>query len=64
MKNAFEALLINVANLFKIKSLLTMLVIGTISYLVAKQIEVPSEYAAFGGSIMTYFYTKIKDKTD
>lgn len=58
MKKAFETLLINIANLFKVKSIITLMIISTISILVIKNIEIPSEYAAFAGSIVTYFFTK------
>lgn len=61
MKKAFETLLINIANLFKVKSIITLMIISTISILVIKNIEIPSEYAAFAGSIVTYFFTKNKD---
>ena len=61
MKKAFETLLINIANLFKVKSIITLMIISTISILVMKNIEIPSEYAAFAGSIVTYFFTKNKD---
>lgn len=61
MKKAFETLLINIANLFKVKSIITLMVISTISILVMKSVEIPSEYAAFAGSIVTYFFNKNKD---
>ena len=61
MKKAFETLLINIANLFKVKSIITLMIISTISILVMKNVEIPSEYAAFAGSIVTYFFTKNKD---
>lgn len=61
MKKAFETLLTNIANLFKVKSIITLMIISTISILVMKNIEIPSEYAAFAGSIVTYFFTKNKD---
>ena len=61
MKKAFETLLTNIANLFKVKSIITLMIISTISILVMKNIEIPSEYAAFAGSIVTYFITKNKD---
>ena len=61
MKKAFEILLINIANLFKVKSIITLMIISTISILVMKNVEIPSEYAAFAGSIVTYFFTKNKD---
>lgn len=61
MKKAFETLLINIANLFKVKSIITLMIISTISILVIKSVEIPSEYAAFAGSIVTYFFTKNKD---
>lgn len=62
MKESITALLRNMANLFKIKSIITLLIIFTISYLVVKGLEVPSEYAAFAGSIITYFFTKADTK--
>lgn len=61
MKKAFETLLTNIANLFKVKSIITLMIISTISILVMKNVEIPSEYAAFAGSIVTYFFTKNKD---
>ncbi|HHX69564.1 MAG TPA: hypothetical protein GX708_16150 [Gallicola sp.] len=61
MKKAFETVLINIANLFKVKSIITLMIISTISILVMKNVEIPSEYAAFAGSIVTYFFTKNKD---
>lgn len=64
MKKAFEMLLINIANLFKIKSILTLTVIWTVSYLIIKGLDIPPEYAAFAGSIITYFFTKAEKKEE
>jgi len=60
MKKAFETLLLNIANLLKIKSIMTLIVIGTISYLTVKGLDIPPEYAAIGSSIVTYFFTKLE----
>lgn len=62
MKQAITSLLTNMANLFKIKSVITLLIIFTISYLVVMGLDVPAEYAAFAGSIITYFFTKADTK--
>ena len=61
MKKAFESLIANIANLFKIKSIITLVIILTVSYLTIKNTEIPPEYAAFAGSIITYFFTKTKE---
>jgi hypothetical protein len=53
-----EQLFVNIANLFKIKSIITIAIIGTISYLVIKGNEIPGEYMAIASAIITYFFTK------
>lgn len=53
----------NIANLLKIKSLITMTVIGVVSYgFIVGNVE-PATYAAFGASIITYYFTR-KEKGD
>lgn len=64
VKNALETLLTNIANLLKIKSIITLVIIATISFLVIRGTEIPPEYAAFAGSIITYFFTKPEKKEE
>lgn len=58
MKEFFK----NIADLIKVKSIITLTIIITISVMVVKGMEVPAEYAAFAGSIITYFFTKAQVK--
>jgi len=58
IKSAFIILLTNIANLFKVKSIITFVIIYTVSNLTNKGVDIPPEYAAFGGSIITYFFTR------
>jgi len=48
----------NLSNLLKIKSIITLVVILTMSYMVIIGKEVPVDYAMFGSAIITYFFTK------
>jgi K+-sensing histidine kinase KdpD len=53
-----DKLLERLTNLFEIKSIITLLIIGTIVVLALKgQIEA-KEIVLFGGIILTYFFTK------
>jgi hypothetical protein len=51
-------MLTNLANLFKVKSIITLAIIGGVTYgfIVG---TVPSEaYCGFAGSVITYYFTK------
>ena len=64
MKKAFETLLINIANLFKIKNIVTLSVTYIMIMLVIGKIKVaPEVLALFSisyGGIMAYFFNKDK----
>jgi hypothetical protein len=67
MKKAFETLLTNIANIFKVKTLVTLVMTYIMVAIVAGDIKVQPEvlalYSTGYGSIMTYFFTKVKDDT-
>ena len=62
LKEAAITLITNIADLFKVKTIITFTVMGVISYAVLKQIEVPGEYIAFGSAIITWFFNKRKEE--
>ena len=62
IKDAAVTLIVNIAELFKVKTILTFTIIGVISFAVLKQIEVPGEYIAFGSAIITWFFNKRKEE--
>lgn len=64
MEEALTKLLNNVAELFKVKSIVTLTVTTaiTVGFLNGK---VPVElYATYVGSIITYYFTRKEDKND
>lgn len=61
-----KTLLKNLANLFKVKTLITFCIIASLCYAFLKG-NIPSElFAAIAGSVVTYYFTKAEDreKTD
>lgn len=58
LKKAFETLLVNIANLFKIKSIISLTVVTALT-LAFLNGQVPIEvYAPLATMIMTYFFSK------
>lgn len=58
MKEAFTTLLTNIANLFKVKTILSIGVIGTTCYLTIKEVIDPATFMAITSAIITYYFTK------
>lgn len=48
----------NLANLIKVKTLITLTIIGGVTYGFIVGIVSSETYAAFAGSIITYYFTK------
>lgn len=66
MKQAKQIILINIANLFKVKSIITVIMtLGLVALLFIPNLNPPKEiitlYCTSYGSIMAYFFSK-KDK--
>ena len=52
----------NLANLFKVKTLITFCIIASLCYAFLKG-NIPSElFAAIAGSVVTYYFTKAEDR--
>ena len=62
MKEAYILLLKNLANLFKVKTILSLLVITTTCILTFKNIVSVEAFMAIAGSIITYYFTR-KDES-
>lgn len=62
MKKAIEELLVNIADLFKVKTILSLLVIITTCFLTIKEIIDPATFMALASAIITYYFTRKDDK--
>ena len=62
MQEAIILLLKNLANLFKVKTILSLLVITTTCVLTFKNIVSVEAFMAIAGSIITYYFTR-KDES-
>lgn len=61
MKNAVEKILINIADLFKVKTILSLTVIITTCYLTIKEVIDPATFMALASAIITYYFTRKED---
>lgn len=64
MEKAFEQLLKNIANLFKVKTILSISVILTICILTFKGIVSVGEFIGIASAVITYYFTKKDDKEE
>lgn len=64
MSEAFSLLLKNIANLFKVKTILSLLVIVTTCILTFKDIISVEAFMAIAASIITYYFTRKEDKEE
>lgn len=64
MKKALETLLVNVANLFKVKTILSLTIVHTVCELTKMgQMEVVA-FMTLASAIVTYYFTKKEDKKE
>lgn len=63
MQKAIEKLLINIANLFKVKTILSLAVIITTCILTFKNVISVEAFMAITSAIITYYFTK-KEKEE
>lgn len=64
MKEAGATLLKNIANLFKVKTILSLAVIFTTCVLTFKNIISLEAFMAIASAIITYYFTKKEDKEE
>ena len=55
---ALKTLLVNIANLFKVKTILSLGVIATTCYLTIKEVIDPATFMALASAIITYYFTR------
>ena len=60
MQEAFKQLLLNFANLFKVKTILSLAVILTVCVLTFKNVVSVEAFMAIASAIITYYFTKKK----
>lgn len=58
MQEAFKQLLLNFANLFKVKTILSLAVIITVCILTFKNVVSVEAFMAIASAIITYYFTK------
>nr|DAM97393.1 MAG TPA: hypothetical protein [Caudoviricetes sp.] len=63
MQEALKQLLLNVANLFKVKTILSLAVILTVCVLTFKNVVSVEAFMAIASAIITYYFTK-KEKEE
>lgn len=63
MQEAFKQLLLNFANLFKVKTILSIAVILTVCVLTFKNVVSVEAFMAIASAIITYYFTK-KEKEE
>jgi hypothetical protein len=63
MQDAIKQFLLNLANLFKVKTILSLAVIITTCILTCKNIVSVEAFMAIASAIITYYFTK-KDKEE
>lgn len=64
MQEAITILLKNLANLFKVKTILSLLVITTTCILTFKNIVSVEAFMAIASAIITYYFTKANNKEE
>lgn len=62
MIKALEHLLENIANLFKVKTILSLLVIITTCVLTIREVIDPATFMTLAASIITYYFTRKDEK--
>ena len=58
MQKAIEKLLVNIANLFKVKTILSLTVIITTCILTFRNVISVEAFMAIASAIITYYFTK------
>lgn len=63
MQEAIKQFLLNIANLFKVKTILSLAVILTVCILTFKNVVSVEAFMAIASAIITYYFTK-KEKEE
>lgn len=64
MQKALEKLLVNIANLFKVKTILSLCVIITTCVLTFNNVISVEAFMAIASAIITYYFTKREEKEE
>jgi MFS superfamily sulfate permease-like transporter len=64
MNDVLKALLTNLANLLKVKSIISLLVVFTTCYLTCKGTIEVAIFMSMASAIITYYFTKDNNKND
>jgi Na+/H+ antiporter NhaC len=59
-----QQFLINIANLFKVKSIITLGIVGVFCFMAINQLEMSNEFLMILSMITTYFFTRKNRKED
>jgi len=64
MQKAIEKLLVNIANLFKVKTILSLTVIITTCILTFRNVISVEAFMAIASAIITYYFTKSESEKE
>ena len=63
MEKALQQLLLNIGNLFKVKTIITIMVLGALTVAFLKGVVPVELYASIATAIITYYFTR-SEKVD
>lgn len=58
MEKALQQLLLNIGNLFKVKTIITIMVLGALTVAFLKGVVPVELYASIATAIITYYFTR------
>ena len=64
MEKAWQQLLLNIANLFKVKTIITIMVLGALTAAFLKGVVPVELYASIATAIVTYYFTRKENKEE
>lgn len=62
--NAFEQILVNLANLVKVKTILTLVIVFTFCFKTINDMSITSEFVMMATAVITYYFTKDRAETN
>jgi len=60
----WEQILTNIANLFKVKTIVTLVIVLTFCFLTLRQINVSNEFVMIATAIITYYFAKPESRRE
>ena len=64
MEKAWQQLLLNIANLFKVKTIITIMVLGALTVAFLKGVVPVELYVSIATAIITYYFTRKENREE